>query len=190
MGTDGSYHPRIQCNGCEKFGHYVRNCPTHPDTSADTSGKRRHKPRKDGDKTPPNADKEQDDTAKYKAVSHYILGNNQEVIEYEECLGDDDDSDYGGDGKLKSFSYAQVAKGEARPKKKVRLYTEAELNDMGVSCSINGKCGRMRIVILLDSGSTHHIVKDKELLTNIRHSKVMMIKDCRSILIQWKWHRF
>ena len=64
-------------------------------------------------------------------MSHYLLGNNQEVIEYEECLGEDYDSDYGGDGKLKSFSYAQVTKGEARPKKKAKMYTVAELTTWG-----------------------------------------------------------
>ena len=51
IGTDGSYHPRIQCNGCENYGHYVRNCPTHPDTSPSIGSKKKDKPPKDDDKT-------------------------------------------------------------------------------------------------------------------------------------------
>ena len=162
-GTDGSYHPRIQCNGCEKYGHYVRNCPTHPDPAPPGGGKAKD------DQTKGNDEATGDDkSVRFKSVSHFILGNNKEVVEYEECLGDDDDSDYGGARRLEGFSYAQVAKGFKH--KSVKMYTEAELKEMGVNCKVKGRRGKMRILVVLDSGSTDHIIKDKELLTNIRYT--------------------
>ena len=162
-GTDGSYHPKIKCNGCEKYGHYVRNCPTHPDPAPGGGGKSKDDQTK-GDEDATGDEK----SVRFKSVSHFILGNNREIIEYEECLGDDDDSDYVGERRLEGFSYAQVARGLKR--KPTKMYTKDELKGMGINCTIKGKHGKMRILVLLDSGSTDHIIKDKELLTNIRHT--------------------
>ena len=159
-GTDGSYHPRIQCNGCEKYGHYVRNCPTHPDPAP---GGGKGKDDEDGG----DGEKSVEKKTRFKAAGHYILGNNKEVIQYDECVGDED-SDYGGEGRLKSFSYAQVARGARR--KHAKMFTEDELKGMGVNCTMKGSRGKMRIMVLLDSGASDHIIKDKELLIDIKHT--------------------
>ena len=111
----------------------MRNCPTYPDTSTGGSGGKRKDKRPKNDETAPEEGKPKKEVTRYKAVTNHILENDRQVIEYEECDGDDEDSDYGGHGRFKSFSYAQVAIGEAK-RKTVELYTEDELNEMGVCC--------------------------------------------------------
>ena len=100
--------------------------------------------------------------------------------ENEESDGAESDDDYGGEGGLGAYQYTTVCKvknyadactGKATPvkvrKNTCKMMSADKLTSNGVNSSTVGTEGNKKRVSLLDSGATHDIVKDAELLSKI-----------------------
>ena len=147
FGTDGSYHPRIECHICKKVGHYANDCPTGNDAS-DPQKDKSDKDDDDGEPTAPGA-------TPTKGKSLYLFARDDED-------GGDEDDDY--EGERSGLQFAM--KGYAR--------SVDFLKANGVDYWSRRKDGMKRLTLLLDSGSTHNIIKDIELVTKVWNSKVCL----------------
>jgi hypothetical protein len=153
-GSDGSFHPTVRCHGCNKLGHYIVNCRTHPKGPAVT-------PPATETETEGATDPEKKLPVKGKSLFIYA---NSRVEEYEESDGAESDDEYGGEGRLGACQYTTV--GNVR-RNTCKMMSADALASNGVNFSTVGTEGKRKLVSLLDSGATHDIVKDPELLSKI-----------------------
>jgi hypothetical protein len=150
IGSHNSYHPVIRCNKCKKYGHFAGKCPN---AGPSTGGGGNGGPNEDDGNEPSVVKK------KEVAQTHYLLRNGK-TYEYVESDGPESDDDYGGGGNLSGLNYVQSAKVKARK----------ELAENGVDCSSVGSNGKKKCTAVMDSGASHTIIKDSELLEEIWHS--------------------
>ena len=98
---------------------------------------------------------------KVKAQTHYLFANGK-LNAYQESSGVDSDDDYGGSGVLSRVNYAQSGKVRS-----TKIKSREELVENGVDLSSNGSKGMKRCTSVMDSGASHTIIKDSELLEEI-----------------------
>ena len=147
FGTDGSYHPRIECHLCKKVGHYANDWPSGNEESGPQKGK--------GDKDDDDEKPAAPGAIPTKGKSLYLFARDDE----DNGAADDD---Y--EGERSGLQFA------------IRGYTRSAdfLKANGVDYRSTKKDGMKRLTLLIDSGSTHNIIKDIELVTKVWDSKVWL----------------